>query len=191
LEVVGKVTGIETKASGFRVISVHPEGKQYPVKVGTKYDETIAQATEAMEWPAATCTYTESDSDNINQHTGEPYKNRYAVSFLPVTPADLAKAAPTQSRLVIAESEQKSIVRAVAAKAAFQFGAYTLAAAKTPEARDNLRAWLFETAEELEAWLTRTPEVALPVVGGDAADAGRDDPSSAVSPPHSDDDIPF
>jgi hypothetical protein len=76
LTVVGTNGGITEKANGWFEVAVSVPGKQYPVKLATKKSEII-DAVRAVGAGAATFSYKEQDSERINPHTNEPYKNRY------------------------------------------------------------------------------------------------------------------
>lgn len=190
LEATGKVTGFEMKSGGMRVFSVDTGG-QWPLKVATKKEDIIAQGLEALEWDAATVRYTESDSKNINEHTGEPFKNRYVQSFLPQTPAEAkaaAEAAKQGGGFMRARppEERLSIERQSALKTAFGFGAYKLAQCKTSEERAELELYLFGLATRLEAHVARPAE--------DTPVGTDDEPpplTDADAPPIVDEDVPF
>lgn len=183
LEARGKVTGFEAKNGGIRVFSVDTGG-QWPLKVATKKDEIIAQGMEAIEWDAATVRYVESDSKNINDNTGLPYKNRYVQSFLPVTPAEARQAAQGNGGFLRARppEERLSIERQSAARTAFDYGAYAFA--KTWDGnRTELELYLFGLASRLEAHVSRAAE--------DTPAEDERPPLSDQDAPDVDDDIPF
>lgn len=185
LEAKGKVTGFEAKNGGIRVFSVDTGG-QWPLKVATKKDEIIAQGMEAIEWDAATVRYVESDSKNINENTGLPYKNRYVQSFLPVTPAEAAAAAKGNGGGFMRArppEERLSIERQSALKTAFGYGAFKFAQTKATEERTELELYLFGLATRLEAHVARSAE-----------DTPADDerpPLTDQDAPVVDEDIPF
>lgn len=186
LEAKGKVTGFEAKTGGIRVFSVDTGG-QWPLKVATKKDEIIAQGMEAIEWDAATVRYVESDSKNINDNTGLPYKNRYVQSFLPVTPAEARQAAQGNGGFLRARppEERLSIERQSALKTAFGYGAYAFAKSWGTDEAIALELYLFGLATRLEAHVARSAE---------DTPAGVDDerpPLSDADAPPDDSDIPF
>lgn len=189
LEATGKVTGIEERAAGFRRITVDV-GRQYPLRVDTKLDTVIDQAREALDWPAALVRYTESESQNENPKTGKPYTNRYATEFLPVTPADLAKAQEKQGDnggqywKPRDPGERLSIERQSALRTAFEFGAYRLGTLKTAEERAELELYLFGLATRLEAHVVR------PAEGDESAPEDGPPPLTDADAPVIDD-VPF
>lgn len=76
LTVVGTNGGIEEKPTGWFVVSVLVPGKQYPVKLETKRTALI-DAVRSTQGGVSTFTYTEKESDRINERTQRPYTNRY------------------------------------------------------------------------------------------------------------------
>jgi hypothetical protein len=76
LQVVGTLTGIESRNGGWSAIAILEEGNQYPKKLSTKKQELISQAISLMG-NVVTAAYNESESNQINPHTSSPYINRY------------------------------------------------------------------------------------------------------------------
>lgn len=72
------VTGVcneISERSGWQTFHIDSGGK-WPTKLATKKDEVIA-AARSVGQELATWTYTEVESDRINEHTGKPYVNKY------------------------------------------------------------------------------------------------------------------
>ncbi len=82
--VVGVLDGITEKPSGWTEIQVRVDGWQYPVKMATKLQPLIelarAAGNEEMVW-----TFKKQESDQINQHSGKPYINRYFEKVEPLS----------------------------------------------------------------------------------------------------------
>lgn len=74
--VVGTVQGITEKPSGWTSVEILVPGKNYPVRLDTKRTEVIDQV-RAVGAQTATFSYTEVESDKINEKSGRPYINRY------------------------------------------------------------------------------------------------------------------
>lgn len=75
-QIVGTLLGVMEKPSGWTQVQINVEGLQYPVKADTKKQEII-DAAKAVGTEVATWTIKVTESENINPHSGNPYKNRY------------------------------------------------------------------------------------------------------------------
>jgi hypothetical protein len=89
--VVGTLSGITEKPSGWFEIEVSMPGKQYPLKLSTKKQELVELARAAGE-NAMTWRYAEQESEKINEHTGKPYVNRYFNGVVPMSQQEPAPA---------------------------------------------------------------------------------------------------
>lgn len=76
LTVVGTNGGIEEKPTGWFVVSVLVPGKEWPIKLETKRTALI-DAVRSTQGGVSTFSYTERESDRINERSGKPYVNRY------------------------------------------------------------------------------------------------------------------
>ncbi len=75
------VTGVckeISERSGWQTFHID-SGGQWPTKLATKKESVIADARGAGS-ELAVWTYTEVESDRINEHTGKPYVNKYLES---------------------------------------------------------------------------------------------------------------
>jgi hypothetical protein len=117
--VIGTVSGITEKPTGWIEVLVEVPGKQYPVKLSTKKPELV-EAVRAIGAGAATFTYNEVESDKINEHTGKPYVNRYLEG---VEAAHNAGVTETTHAPVLGGDKDRAITRMACLKAAAQIAA--------------------------------------------------------------------
>jgi hypothetical protein len=95
--VVGLLTGMEPRSSGWFRFTVQEEGKQYPTRLDTKKPEIIEQC-KALMGQRVKAMFTERESDNINENTGKPYINRYLNNVAAAQADDVSSAPnPTQA----------------------------------------------------------------------------------------------
>jgi hypothetical protein len=76
LVIHGRWSKFEDSEKGWRSFFIEIEGRQYPVKMSTKKAEIIEKAMAVRDLQA-TFIGSEKDSDTINPHTSQPYKDRY------------------------------------------------------------------------------------------------------------------
>jgi hypothetical protein len=91
-QVVGQVTALEPRQAGWVAVHIHAPGKQYPIKLSTKKAELL-QAAQQLIGQVVTAGYTESQSENINPNSGQPYINRYLEA---ITMGQVDLVGPTQ-----------------------------------------------------------------------------------------------
>ena len=72
----GKLTGVEMRNAGWHRFAILEPGNQYPYRADTKKKELIDQAMSLMNQDV-TIQVQERESENINEHTGEPFVNKY------------------------------------------------------------------------------------------------------------------
>lgn len=75
--VVGTNGGITERSNGWFEVAVAVPGKQYPVKLSTKKTEIIDAVRALGQGVVGTFSYTEMESDRINERTNKPFINRY------------------------------------------------------------------------------------------------------------------
>lgn len=128
LTITGSCSEISEK-NGWTAFAVDV-GRQYPVKLSTKKDEVIA-AGRAAGTALATWTYTEVESDRVNEHTGKPYVNRYLESVetggaapVPHPTGQAASSQPTHAPLPPGDKD-RAITRMAVLKAAAEIVAST------------------------------------------------------------------
>lgn len=81
-EIVGVLTNVEVRGSGWHRFHIQEQNRQYPVKCDTKKPETIQQAMSLMGQVVA-AQVRDQPSDNINPHTQKPYINHYLNGIAP------------------------------------------------------------------------------------------------------------
>ena len=135
-------------------------GGQYPVKLATKLSPLIelGRAT-SKSGELATWTYSERESEKINEHTGKPFLNRYLEkvevggSADPTPEADepAAKAGPHHSPL-IAGDKDRAITRMACLKAAAEIISQTPSsddpALETMKAAARFETWVYRDLDE-------------------------------------------
>jgi hypothetical protein len=94
--VVGLLTGMEPRSSGWFRFTVQEDGKQYPLRLDTKKPEIIEQC-KALMGQRVKALYGEQQSENINPNNGQPYTNRYLNNVAAAQANDVSSAPnPTQ-----------------------------------------------------------------------------------------------
>lgn len=153
LTITGSCTEISEK-NGWTAFAVDV-GRQYPVKLSTKKDEVIA-AGRAAGTALATWTYTEVESDKLNEHTGKPYVNRYLESvdtgdaaLIPHPTPQVAPSAPTHAPLPPGDKD-RAITRMAVLKAAATVGASIEYAPG-----EDVAAAVIAMAARFETWIYR------------------------------------
>lgn len=74
---VGTVQALTEKKGGWYTVEIGVPGKQYPVKADTKLEPLLKQVREIRDAGlVATFTISETESENINPHSGKPYIER-------------------------------------------------------------------------------------------------------------------
>jgi hypothetical protein len=81
-EVHGVLIGVEARTNGWMRFSIKAPDQQYPYKADTKKPEVIQAAMSMMHQPVS-AQVREQDSQEINPHNGQPYKNRYLNAIAP------------------------------------------------------------------------------------------------------------
>lgn len=155
LTITGACTEISEK-NGWTAFAVDV-GRQYPVKLSTKKTEVI-DAGRAAGTQVATWTYTEVESDRVNEHTGKPYVNRYLESVdvggtmteaaaQPAATGAAQPAAPTHAPLPPGDKD-----RAITRMAVLKAAAEVVAAKGTT---DDPGAEVIALAARFETWVYR------------------------------------
>ena len=127
-------------------------GGQYPVKLATKLQPLIelGRAT-SKSGELATWTYSERESEKINEHTGKPFLNRYLEKVEVGGTADAPEPGGTRSgpqhAPLIAGDKDRAITRMACLKAAAQL--YSPLESADP-ALDVMKA-----ADRFERWVYR------------------------------------
>ena len=114
-EISGTLTGVEMRQNGWHRFSILEPGNQYPYRADTKKKTLIDQAMALMN-QNVTVAVTEQTSTNINEHTGEPFVNKYlngiAAQGYPMgvspTRAAWSTRTPTQAQQPV---QQQNIVQ--------------------------------------------------------------------------------
>ena len=74
---VGTVKGLIEKTGGWYAVEIAVPGEQYPIKADTKLENLLKSVREIRDAGlVATFTVRESESQNINPNTGNPYTER-------------------------------------------------------------------------------------------------------------------
>ena len=116
LQIVGTLTGIESRNGGWSAIAILEEGNQYPKKLSTKKQELISASVSLMG-QLVTAAYNESESNQTNPHTGNPYVNRYLEA---ITPGAQQLVQPGQQTQPIQQQAQAQPVTQAAQGATIQ-----------------------------------------------------------------------
>ena len=208
LQIVGTLTGIESRNGGWSAIAILEEGNQYPKKLSTKKAELISASVSLMG-QLVTAAYNESESNQTNPHTGNPYVNRYLEAITPgaqqlVQPGQQTQPiqqqqAPAQTGIsgqpgttiqhVVPRDEQREerIMRQSAAKVAAD-----LLPLLSPEYH-NLGS-LVQIAEQLAKYFKEGVNWDVAPIQTQAepvGDIGQTGIQGDQAPVHPDDDIPF
>lgn len=167
------VTGVcneISERSGWQTFHID-KGTQYPVKLATKKDEVIA-AARAAGGQLAVWTYTEVESDRINEHTNKPYVNRYLESVetggtAPSSPPPASEAWPSEAAAILHPApthaplppgdKDRAITRMAVLKAAAEIVAAEVASgaqvmdpvAEAIAAADRFETWVYRDVDEV------------------------------------------
>jgi hypothetical protein len=189
-QIVGTLTGIESRNGGWSAIAITEEGNQYPKKLSTKKPDLIAQAVSLMG-QVVTAAYNETQGTSINPHTGTPYMNRYLEGLTLGAQAIAMQAPPVQQQAVVQQAVQHQssistdtkdlrITRLACLKVSVEVW-------KTFEPEARTIASLIGINEELTPYgMNGVPWTTAPTT--QAAPAAQAD---SEPPVHPDDDIPF
>jgi hypothetical protein len=158
LTIVGRCTEISEK-SGWTTFSIDAGG-QWPVKLSTKLEKLVAAGRGVGQQDAA-WTYTEKESDKVNEHTGRPFVNRYLDGVeLPgeggAAPAETpTDAAPKQHTTPLQGGEKD---RAITRMACLRSAAQTLQGTHGDLEDLAVGVRVLELAERYERWVYRDIE---------------------------------
>jgi hypothetical protein len=160
-----QVTGVcneISERSGWQTFHID-KGTQYPVKLATKKEEVIA-AARAVGQQVATWTYNEVISDKINEHTGQPFVNRYLEGVeaggtpefagVPHPQAQTAVSTPTHAPLPPGDKD-RAITRMAVLKAAaevvasLELGPDDDPAAETIALASRFETWVYRDVDDL------------------------------------------
>lgn len=150
------VTGVcneISERSGWQTFHID-SGGQWPTKLATKKESVIA-AARGVGQQTATWTYTEVESDKINEHTNKPFVNRYLESVevggvadapTPHPAAQTAASAPTHAPLPPGDKD-RAITRMAVLKAAAEIvaskGTTTDPALETIAVAARFETWVY------------------------------------------------
>jgi hypothetical protein len=182
-QIVGQCHEVSEK-NGWTTFAVSIVGKQYPVKLSTKKDEIVA-AARAVGTQVATWTFTETESDQTNPHTGSPYVNRYLNTVVAGASPAAGEPAPTQPRSsseaahepMLNGDKDRVITRLAVLKAAAQLYSGT----------GNIEG-VIGAASRLETWVMRDID---PIPFDRGAAQPQNTPQNALNGPESDDQPPY
>lgn len=150
-EVVGICSGITEKPSGWIDLEIAVPDKQYPVRLSTK-EEGLITAVRALAGSAGRFSYTERESDKINEKSGKPFVNRYLEH---VEPADSngGVVAETHHRAVVGGDKDRAITRMACLKAAAEIIAPRAGTSVNPDYDAALET--MKAAQRFETWVYR------------------------------------
>lgn len=201
----------------FHKFEIDLPGRNFPVKAGTKKQETI-DAMMAVRDQDATFTLAEKDSTNINPHTDKPYRDRYVSKVEPghvgeetqrsggsggasSSGGESGKTDDYFSPEALARIAEKD--RRIVASSAWSYAIELLKPTfRSDEEPDKLftrvQAMQRRIAEDIggQWWLDRDPAYLPEALRGDTSSSGTTGTSAPQSEPqqgdvHPDDDIPF
>lgn len=166
LTLVGRCVEISEK-SGWTTFHIDGGG-QWPVKLSTKLEKLVAAGRAAGQAEAA-WTYTEKESDKLNEHTGKPFVNRYLDGVRPPDDMDAdddgGGAAPQETRENTAPKQHTAALqggekdRAITRMACLRSAAQTLQGTHGPEDEDlAIGVRVLELATRYERWVLRDIE---------------------------------
>lgn len=155
-QAVGSCTEISER-SGWTTFHIDA-GTKYPLKLATKKTEVV-EAARAVGSALTTWTYTEKESETVNEHTGKPYVNRYleAVSAaLPDTQPSTGSSTPQDAPRtgLVGADKDRAITRMACLKAAAE--TLTRAGVDNPDADAALE--VMKIAQRYEQWVMRDIE---------------------------------
>ena len=130
-------------------------GSQYPIRLATKLEKLIGAGREAGG-EQTTWTYTEQESEKINEHTGKPYVNRYLDGVGGPTPTEATAPDPAQHRTPLHGADKD---RAITRMSCLKSAAVTFSGAdfKVGEEKD-LATLVIGAATRYETWVMRDIE---------------------------------
>lgn len=141
---------IQKPGSDWVEFHVMEAGKQYPVRLATKLQPLIELA-KVVGSEVATWTYTESESDKINEKSGKPYVNRYLEKVeIGVSPAPTPEG---QRAPLVAGDKDRAITRMAVLKAVAEL--YHGALGSSDVDNDVIILKVMETAGRFEQWVYR------------------------------------
>ncbi len=156
-----------SERSGWQTFHID-SGGQWPTKLATKKESVIADA-RGVGQQLATWTYTQVESDRINEHTGKPFVNKYLESVTtdgsaPAAPSETprpqtqaASSAPTHAPLPPGDKD-RAITRMAVLKAAAEVvgrGGYPIDTAPIDPAADviamaaRFETWVYRDVDEI------------------------------------------